>query len=426
MDDSPSSLPTAEFAALARRLESFHELFRALWELGMPEFSDRVRTAAVVFSAAGAPLRFLVNREFWEELPTYDRDFVVCHEMLHAILNHGYRGLGLEHRQIANVAADIAVNHLLVHQFGFQRELLQDWKSICWVDTVFNKSPKKIPPTDLTLEQYYEMILDRCDVIEVNLVDEHYFEPEAGGSLIHGRAASELQVQITNLEPELIKEIKQKLGREATVEVTRGNLALGLWSSVEPSRRMRVKWEDFIRRRIGKSAPLREVEGWVNEPRRFMSAKGLMIPGIMEERRHSKDHRQHCVFYIDTSGSAWEYRDRFFALAQSLPEERFAVELCSFDTKVYSLDIRKPEVLGGGGTDFAILEQYLHSREARGSSKSVPGSRLPYPDVVIVLTDGYGTQVRPKHPDRWHWLLTTTYANLVPAGGKTLLLRDFL
>ena len=426
MDDLPVRLSAPEFEALSRRLEAYHELFRALWELGAPEFSDRVRTAAVVFSPTGAPLRFLFNREFWNALPSYDRDFVVCHEMLHAVLNHGYRGLGLEHHQIANVAADIAVNHLLIHQFGFQRELLQDWKNLCWVDTVFAHSPMKPPATDLTLEQYYDLILDRCEVIEVSLVDEHLFESDAGGSLINRKAASELRSQVSHLDPELIREVKLKLGKEATVEVVRGNLALGAWGTIEPSRRPHVTWEDFIRRRIGQSEPPREVPGWVTESRRFAGTAGLLIPGTMEERRRSKDHRQHCVFFIDTSGSAWSYRDRFFALAQSLPEDRFVVELCSFDTQVYRLDIRKPEVLGGGGTDFAVLERHLHSREVRQGGKPVPGSRMPYPDVVIVLTDGYGTPVRPQFPQRWHWLLTTSYINLVPLGGKTLRLHDFL
>jgi hypothetical protein len=128
------------------------------------------------------------------------------------------------------------------------------------------------------------------------------------------------------------------------------------------------------------------------------------------------------VFFLDTSGSTWAYRDRFFGLVRTLPVGEFAIELCSFDTEVYELDIRKPQVRGGGGTCFDALERWLITRRrARAQRKRAE----MYPDVVFVLTDGDGGAVKPLHPERWHWLLTTDNARSVPAESVAYRLAEF-
>ena len=60
-----------------------------------------------------------------------------------------------------------------------------------------------------------------------------------------------------------------------------------------------------------------------------------------------------CVyFFLDTSGSCINLKDRFFKAARSLDPKRFYIRLFSFDTSVAELDIKKNKVYGGGGTDF--------------------------------------------------------------------------
>ena len=120
------------------------------------------------------------------------------------------------------------------------------------------------------------------------------------------------------------------------------------------------------------------------------------------------------MFFIDASGSVWDLRDRFFAVAASLPEKEYEVVLCSFDCSVYLLDMKNPEVRGGGGTSFTILENWIVNK--------LGGI---YPDVVFVLTDGVGDRVHPKKPERWHWLLTMDYRHCIPSGSATYLLSNF-
>jgi predicted metal-dependent peptidase len=144
----------------------------------------------------------------------------------------------------------------------------------------------------------------------------------------------------------------------------------------------------------------------------------LTLPGTIESRVRIHKGRQDCLFFLDASGSTWDMRDRFFALAQTLPSKHFNVELCSFDAEVYRLDIRRPEVIGGGGTSFSVLESWIQTQIQLGH-------RSKYPDVVIVLTDGLGDVVRPAHPERWHWLLTTSERNCIPRQCTVLRLSQY-
>jgi predicted metal-dependent peptidase len=113
----------------------------------------------------------------------------------------------------------------------------------------------------------------------------------------------------------------------------------------------------------------------------------------------------------------WDETDRMVALVKSLPQSKFAAQICSFDCEVYSLDSTMSEIFGGGGTSFEILETYLQNLVAAGNS---------YPDVVFVLTDGYGDDVFPMFPERWTWLLTCDYDTHVPSKSQKIQLANFV
>ena len=58
-------------------------------------------------------------------------------------------------------------------------------------------------------------------------------------------------------------------------------------------------------------------------------------------------------------------------------------------------------VLGGGGTNFQNVVDYVEGRLA------VNGRRFEErADAVIMVTDGYAPAVSPAQPDRWIWLIT--------------------
>ena len=393
-----SSFPQAEFEAMSRRLEEFHELFHCLWKIGTPIYSQEIETAAIQFSGSGRPLRFLIHPDFWAELPTYDREFVLCHEMLHVALNHGARGVGFEDERAANIAADLVVNHLLVEQFGFVRELLQDWKSLCWVDTVF--PPKSIqPPTNYSFELYYSMLVNRKPHRECRTIDVH-LPLRVGTGSHHARAIAEVDAHIDRLSPEVFQDLVDKLGKEAAVTSLRGT---GASTFIEVARRVNapsMPWDEVLRRKLLRTATV-EGETWRTHSRRLGPNPALVLPGMGE--LPNAPRRRSCAFFLDLSGSCWPLKDRFVAIAESLPGQDFVTSIYTFDMHVHTFDPKGRCVLGGGGTSFAIIEQFLVSDQRK------------YPDHVVVLTDGLGDDVEPRHPERWSWLLTVPYEELVPS-----------
>jgi predicted metal-dependent peptidase len=417
MEDS-TRLATIE--ALSLELDAYHELFVALWKVGAPTFTDKVKTASIVFSHTGKPIKFLFNRDFWDQLSTYDRKFVLCHEMLHVVLNHGYRSTDLLLSEVANIAADITINHMLVNRFGFIRELITDWESLCWVDTVFTGKAASCTDTNLTMEEYYDKLVSTPDLIAMKLVDEHRFSPNLGGAsneALNGKkAVTEVDAWLQAQGAEFLRDLKSRLGNEVASRATANQVNRGIQAFTMPPCIPKVNWETAIKNKLKGLCGSTTIREWKRTDRRLETFSDLLLPGESEVPKH-RHLKYSCIFFIDASGSMWDETDRMVALVKSLPQSKFAAQICSFDCEVYPLDSTMSEIFGGGGTSFEILETYLQNLVAAGNS---------YPDIVFVLTDGYGDDVFPMFPERWTWLLTCDYDTHVPSKSQKIQLANFV
>jgi len=395
-----------------------HSLFYKLGEMGKPFRTDRISTACVTFDKKGNFLCFLFNPDFWEKSTLYEKKFVICHEALHIILNHGKRFADSKDNTRANYAMDVVVNHSLVNRFGFIRDEISGWQDYCWVDTIFkNKKVNSMDiPEDETAE-YYLNLLNRIysdDKFskQFGLVDEHSFTEEDMKELFE-----KLNAELSEEEKEALKKYLEKHGKEA------GNTAGGLAHLVANEKvKVKRKWESVItkwtnlRLKDGDEC----VEQWARKHRRFQFLNnGMFLPSEMdiEEMSLQKD-KITVYFYCDTSGSCWHLKDRFFLAAESLPKKHFDVKMFCFDTAVYPTDLKSRKMYGGGGTSFGIIENHLASETVNKS--------LPYPESVWVLTDGHGDLINPKFPERWHWFITEYGSNsYVPSKSKFYSLSDF-
>ena len=108
-----------DWEKLKEKLACHHSIFYKVVEMGKPYLTDKIPTAAVQFDKEGKFINFLFNEKFWKECDDYKKMFVVCHEALHIVLQHGTRFLENVDNKIANIAMDIVVNHALVRDFGF-------------------------------------------------------------------------------------------------------------------------------------------------------------------------------------------------------------------------------------------------------------------------------------------------------------------
>lgn len=387
-----------EWKDICMSLMDHHVLFYKLGEMGKPFLTDSIPTACVTFDKEGNYVNFLFNPDFWNASSLYQKLFVICHEILHIILNHGKRFLNTENPTRANMAMDIIVNHSLVDRFGFVRENIDCWEELCWVDTIFKD--KKINgfaiPNDETAEYYLNImnkLLPNDEALsDYRLIDDHEFLQDMDKQIFEN-----LNRELTNQEKESIKKFYQQHSSNEIGTKTGGQIEFANDLKVKPKQ----KWENVIKKWTKKYTihDEKDAEQWARKHRRFNTlSSDLFLPTAVEvEDLLFSLNKIEMRFYLDTSGSCWHLKDRFFSAAQSLPKNRFHVKLFCFDTVVHETSLESRQLKGGGGTSFSIIEKHIQSTLHQGK----------YPDCVWVMTDGWGDKVQPQKPSNWHWFIDT-------------------
>lgn len=425
-----SEFSNEEYLKLLQKLDGRHAVFYQMWLSGKPRFTDQINTAAVSFNEEGQQIDFMINPDFWKAQTETQRLFVLCHECLHVILQHGPRLFNRNNKKInhdiANKAADIAINHLAVKRLGFVRSEIDPLNEYCWNDTVF--PPDEVPPDDKSAEWYYN---------ELNMLPPSYGGGSSGPKTVDDHSAmgssssgmeetlKEIAESLTPEELEMIHEFLK--GQESTDGLSGGTLAGtsagNIWLSANTAPvQKKKKWETVIKkwalqylRKVD-----REESQWARMNRRFvMLPDDMFIPTDMEiEDVEKKEDRIQVWFFQDTSGSCYGYHQRFFNAAKSLPEEKFDVRLFCFDTRVYETSLTSGRLYGFGGTYFHILENHIQS--------TIKQEKTEYPKAVFVITDGWGNHVRPQKPENWYWFLTPRSSKYcIPSNCHTFNLTDY-
>jgi hypothetical protein len=195
---------------------------------------------------------------------------------------------------------------------------------------------------------------------------------------------------------------------------SRGDSPGGAWHFVKTEYvKPKRKWEIVIRRWAKKLLrnEFDNFEHWMRINRRIvMLPEEIVLPTEMEVQEREDDGKIQVYFFLDTSGSCSHLADRFWRAAMSVPKDRFDKRLFCFDTKVYEVSEKEKKLYGFGGTSFDIIEKRIQDDVRKGVIRS-------YPQAVFVITDGYGNQVNPEKPERWHWFMSThgNYEKSIPS-----------
>jgi hypothetical protein len=400
------------WAEISRNLEDHHEVFYKIWQIGKPIFTEDIPTASITFNELGEFVVFGFNPVFWDKIDLYNKLFVICHECLHVILNHGIRTKDSIDRETVNALLDVVVNHLLIQNFGFEREKIYNWKELCWVDTVFKN--KKVPD-DQSFEYYFNLLEKVTINLNVSTVDDHSMMGKNFDKVID-KLNKELNESTKNTLKNIIDKHFEEVGQKAGQE--HGEL----WHFVDVQQKKKQKWENIIKKWTKKTVieNNKDIEQWARTQRRLIlfPNNNIFLPSEMEVDDFDYDKRKIQVFFfLDTSGSCWNLKDRFFNAANSLPENRFDIRLFCFDTKVKETSLVSKKVYGGGGTSFQILENWIQ--------KEIKEKNVSYPDAIFVITDGFGDNINPQKPENWHWFLTYWETLFIPKKCKTYNLNDF-
>ncbi len=401
----------SQYLELLRGLEEHHAIFYQLWEMGRPVFTDDVDTAAVSFDLQEQYLAFKFNPDFWESLSDYSRLFVIAHEALHVLLNHGTRSANpksdADMRDL-NIAMDVTVNTQLVTAFGFRRECLDERiaKDGCFKDTVFGHDH------DVRFN-HFEHIYRQLATVDLDEGEVWCFDAHDGLDDIPDELVEEFCHRAgRRMSPAEVEEVNKSLEDSSAGDYTTSATLVAPAQPVEDN----DKWAEVFDHWVERNAPVDEIEErWDRPPRRLQSLGGSFA--IPREQIVESFDKPRVVFFVDTSGSCRKFARRFMRCVDTIPHHIFNVELYCFDIQPYRIDLTRRKLRGFGGTRFYPLESHLRTQARKG---------VEYPRAVFILTDGYGSPVEPAEPDRWHWFLTEDGTDkYIPCESKQYLLADF-
>jgi hypothetical protein len=403
---------------IAKNLQDHHYFFRAFWDIGDIHITqdDTCSTAHIAFDSSGESIRLVINEIFWNSLNEHSRMFLICHEMLHIILQHGKRFTETFGKypecKFVNVAADVVINEMLCDSFGFRRQDLDErlQNKGCWYDTIFPNNTNLIHrnPT----EYYFNILLQTPDKSpEVFEMDQHIIMSDEELKGVHDKLLE------SGIRETIDSNFVDALGPEK-MESNGTLFGTGNWSNVSVVKRKVQKWETVIKKweNFHSKSDIILTERWERvSPRYSQLMNGIHLPtecNILKPNK-TKD-KIDIFFFLDTSGSCIQLKNRFFSAAASIDPDKFNIRLFCFDTAVRETTLKSKQVYGGGGTSFVIIEQAIQKC-----------SKKKYPKAVFIISDGYGDLVKPQYPERWHWFLTTNYTHCINPKSNVYKLSDY-
>ena len=419
---------------ISNLLTQHHTIFQTFWTIGTPIFTDKIPTAAVGFDALGEVLYMIINPTFWESLDLNNKLFVIAHECLHVVLNHGKRGQKYKNHQLVNIAQDIVINEMLTSGFGFHKQSIENWENLCFVDTLFDKEKiisEKIH-TKGSFKYYFDLLDNNEHNEEANTLDQHSNTENLDSDIqdliesMNDNSTEASEILKEETDQSLSDEEKIEFSKEISSEIKEseesgaGKIPMGKYINIKIDNvKKNKKWETIVKKHIKSIVKMHYVDkpSWITRDRRHTClSEDLFAQGSWETLVPEKQ-KYKLVFFLDASGSCYSHAARFAKMLQSIPEDIFDIEAYSFDNYLYPIDIKSGKIQGCGGTSFRILDN--HIRKISNESK--------HPDAIFVLSDGDGDHFKPEKPKLWHWILTpwnhTTY---IPKESPKHEMKDFV
>ena len=323
-------------------------------------------------TAATDGRKFYYNTTFVQMLPAKQLEFLVGHEVLHAVYDHiGRRGD--RDPKISNIAADFCVNADLIDQKVGERinvvPMLYDpkYRGMSYEEVYDDlyKNAKKINMDDL-LNQ----------VIDEHLDGDDDGDGEGGDGDQEGKGRG--RPKLSQAERDAIKDEIREAVLNAAQAAGAGNLPAGVKRMIKDLTSPVMNWRELLQQQI--ESTFKQDFTWMRSNR-----KGWHMDAILPGTKPG-DKVDVCVG-IDTSGSiSSEMIKEFLTEIKGIMDSytEYSIKVWSFDTEVYNLqeftsdnleEIAAYEPAGGGGTDFMANWEFMRENEIE-------------PKRFIMFTDG--------------------------------------
>jgi predicted metal-dependent peptidase len=324
-------------------------------------------------TAATDGLKFYYNSRFIMMLKPKEVEFLVGHEVLHVVYDHMGRRETRD-PQIWNIADDYAVNaDLKKHQVG---------QFITTVPCLYDKKYE-----GMTAEAIYDDLMKNVKKISIDdlldqMLDDHMEGDEDGEGDGEGDKDGKGRGKRPQMSPEERERVRQEIKQaiiNAAQSAEAGQLPLGVERMIKQFTNPVMPWRELIQTNL--TSAIRTDYSWMRPSRRSWHMDAIM-PGMTP----GEEIDVHVA--IDMSGSiSTKQAQAFLGEISGMMEsfDGYKVHVFCFDTEIYNpqdftsenMDsVENYEPMGGGGTDFTAIFDYL-----KETGKE--------PKRLIVFTDGY-------------------------------------
>ena len=323
-------------------------------------------------TAATDGRKFYYNSEFVDKMPLKQLEFLVGHEILHAVYDHMGRR-GDRQPRLSNIAADYCVNQDLIEQ------RIGEKISVCPI--LFDNKFK-----DMSYEEVYDYLYQNAkkiniDQLEQMILDDHLEEDENG----NGGSGDDDEDEQGGKRPRLSKEERDAIKDEikgaviaAAQSAGAGNLPSGVKRLLRDLTEPVIGWKELLQQQI--QSTIKNDYTWARPSRKGWHMDAIM-PGLKPGEMIDV-----CIA-MDQSGSISEEDSKaFLGEIKGIMEafDEYKITLWCFDTEIYNVqtytsdnidDIMEYEPAGGGGTDFMANWEFMKGNAIE-------------PKKFIMFTDG--------------------------------------
>jgi len=303
-------------------------------------------------TAATDGRKFYYNSEFVNKMPLKQVEFLVGHEVLHAVYDHMGR-TGDRDRNIMNIAADYCVNADLMEQRIGEKitvcGMLYDAKYKGW-----------------SMEEVYDDLMKNANKLDISklsqmVLDEH-LDGEGEGEGKDGKGRPKL----SDAEKKAIKDEIKEAVLQAAQAAGAGNLPGGVKRMIKDLTEPMIGWKELLEQQI---------QSTIKNDFTFArpSRKGWHMDAIMPGMKPGETID---IFIgIDTSGSIGpEDLKIFFSEIKGIMDSytEYKIKIVGWDTAIGGVgeftsdnmaDITEFDPEGGGGTDPMCVWEYLREND---------------------------------------------------------------
>ena len=297
-------------------------------------------------TAATDGRKFYYNSEFVNNMPLKQLEFLVGHEILHAVYDHmGRRGDRLP--RLSNIAADYCVNQDLMEQ--------RIGEKISVVPILFDNKFK-----GQSYEEVYDYLYENADKINMEqleqmILDEHLEDDGSDGDGDGNNKDGKGRPKLSKEEAQAIRDEVKGAVIAAAQAAGAGNLPSGVKRLLKDMTEPVIGWKELLQQQI--QSVVKNDFSWARPSRRGWHMDAI-LPGLKPGEMIDV-----CIA-MDQSGSISEEDSKaFLGEIKGIMEafDEYKITLWCFDTEIYNVqtytsdnidDIMEYEPMGGGGTDF--------------------------------------------------------------------------